>query len=302
MKFMKKYNNVNDLRLIQLLQLKLLVDIKKITAKLNLDYFLIAGSLLGSIRHRGFIPWDSDADIAMTRKDYNTLIQNIDLLGNDLFLQCDETDVSNKTGFAKLRLKNTLFIESGNKINSKDHGFYIDIFPLDKYIYRNKIINFLNHYVYKYLIRLKAYKNGKKNSSTKKRTIISFIICIPSYFISLATIIKFHNKISQKYSNTNSGFTNNFNSKYGLEKQFISLETYFPPSMTYFEGHEFKAPNKINIWLKKIYGDYNTLPKKQINHTNKLMKNFTIDFGKYSYLLGKSEIFVLNELKINSDV
>ena len=299
---MKKYNNVNDLRLIQLLQLKLLVDIKKITAKLNLDYFLIAGSLLGSIRHRGFIPWDSDADIAMIREDYNTLIQNIDLLGNDLFLQCDETDVSNKTGFAKLRLKNTLFIESGNKINSKDHGFYIDIFPLDKYIYRNKIINFLNHYVYKYLIRLKAYKNGKKNSSTKKRTIISFIICIPSYFISLATIIKFHNKISQKYSNTNSGFTNNFNSKYGLEKQFISLETYFPPSMTYFEGHEFKAPNKINIWLKKIYGDYNTLPKKQINHTNKLMKNFTIDFGKYSYLLGKSEIFVLNELKINSDV
>ena len=299
---MKKYNNVNDLRLIQLLQLKLLVDIKKITTKLNLDYFLIAGSLLGSIRHRGFIPWDSDADIAMTREDYNTLIQNIDLLGNDLFLQCDETDVSNKTGFAKLRLKNTLFTESGNKINSKNHGFYIDIFPLDKYVYKSKMINTVNHYLYKYLIRLKAFKNGKRYSSTNFRSFISFIICAPSFIIPVKTIKVLHTKISNQYSNSNTKFVNNFNSKYGLEKQFFSLDTYFPTSTTYFEGHEFKAPNKINIWLKKIYGDYNTLPKKQINHTNKLMKNFTIDFGKYSYLLGKSEIFVLNELKINSDV
>ena len=299
---MKKYNNVNDLRLIQLLQLKLLVDIKKITTKLNLDYFLIAGSLLGSIRHRGFIPWDSDADIAMTREDYNTLIQNIDLLGNDLFLQCDETDVSNKTGFAKLRLKNTLFIESGNKINSKDHGFYIDIFPLDKYVYKSKMINTVNHYLYKYLIRLKAFKNGKRYSSTNFRSFISFIICAPSFIIPVKTIKVLHTKISNQYSNSNTKFVNNFNSKYGLEKQVFSLDTYFPTSTTYFEGHEFKAPNKINIWLKKIYGDYNTLPKKQINHTNKLMKNFTIDFGKYSYLLGKSETFVLNELEINSDV
>jgi lipopolysaccharide cholinephosphotransferase len=302
MKFMKKYKNVNDLRLLQLLQLKLLVDIKKITTKLNLDYFLIAGSLLGSIRHKGFIPWDSDADIAMTREDYNTLIQNIDLLGNDLFLQCDETDVSNKTGFAKLRLKNTLFIESGNKINSKDHGFYIDIFPLDKYVYKSKMINTVNHYLYKYLIRLKAFKNGKKYSSTNIRSFISFIICAPSFIIPLKTIKFLQNKISQKYSNTNSGFTNNFNSKYGLEKQFIALETYFPPSMTYFEGHKFKAPNKIDFWLKKIYGDYNILPKKQIKHTNNLMKNFIIDFGPYSYLLGKPEIFVLKELDLyNND-
>ena len=302
MKKLQNNNEVNELRLIQLLQLKLLIDIKNISTKLDINYFLIAGTLLGSIRHGGFIPWDSDADIAMTRTDYNTLIKNIDLFGNDLFFQCDETDILNKTGFAKLRLKDTLILEKGNQRNDKNQGIYIDIFPLDKYVYKSKIINMVNHYLYKYLIRLKAFKNGKKYSSTNFRSFISFIICAPSFIIPLKTIKFLHNIISNQYSNLNTKFVNNFNSKYGLEKQFISLDDYLPTSTTYFEGHEFKAPNKINIWLKKIYGDYNILPKKQINHTNKLMKNFTIDFGKYSYLLGKSETFVLNELEINSDV
>ena len=85
MKKLQNNNEVNELRLIQLLQLKLLIDIKNISTKLDINYFLIAGTLLGSIRHGGFIPWDSDADIAMTRTDYNTLIKNIDLFGNDLF-------------------------------------------------------------------------------------------------------------------------------------------------------------------------------------------------------------------------
>lgn len=302
---MKKLENnkeVNELRLMQLLQLKLLIEIKNISKKLNIDYFLIAGTLLGSVRHGGFIPWDSDADIAMSRKDYNKLIENNNIFSSDVFLQCDETDLKNKTGFAKLRLNDTLVLENGNQRNDKNHGFYIDIFPLDKYVYKSKMINMINHYFYKYLIRLKAFKNGKKHSSTNFRSFISFIICAPSFIIPLKTIKFLHNKISNQYSNLNTKFVNNFNSKYGLEKQFISLDTYFPTSMTYFEGHEFKAPNKIDIWLKKIYGDYNTLPKKQINYTHKLMKNFTIDFGKYSYLLGKSETFVLNELEINSDV
>ena len=287
---------VNELRLIQLLQLKLLLDIKSITTKLNIDYFLIAGSLLGAVRHKGFIPWDSDADIALSRVDYNLLIKNINLFGDDVFLQCDETDPKNKTGFAKLRLKDTLFLENGNIITGESQGFYIDIFPIDKYIFRNRIINWFNHRIYKYLIRLKAFKNGKKYSSTNFRTFVSFIICLPSYMFSISIIKKLHLRISQKYSNKVTNFTNNFNSKYGLEKQFISIDTYFPPSMILFEGYKFKAPNKIDVWLKKIYGDYNVLPKKQIDYTNKLMKNYTLDFGKYSYLLGKSESFVMEQL------
>lgn len=302
---MKNFGNskeVNELRLIQLLQLKLLIDIKNTSTKLNIDYFLIAGTLLGSVRHGGFIPWDSDADIAMTRKDYNKLIKNNNTFSSDVFLQCDETDLKNKTGFAKLRLKDTLVLEKGNQRNGNNSGFYIDIFPLDKYVYHSKMINTINYYLYKYLIRLKGFKNGKRYSSTYFRSFVSFIICAPSFFIPLKTIKLLHNKISNQYSKLDTKFVNNFNSKYGLEKQFISSDTYFPTSTTFFEGHEFRAPNKTNVWLKKIYGDYNTLPKKQINHTNKLMKNFTIDFGKYSYLLGKSEIFVLNELKIHTDV
>jgi phosphorylcholine metabolism protein LicD len=148
------------------------------------------------------------------------------------------------------------------------------------------------------LIRLKAFKNGKVKSSTKFRTIVSYIICLPSYFISLESIIRFHNKISQRYKTKETGFVNNFNSKYGLEKQFISLETYLPTSETDFEGHKFKAPNNIDKWLTKIYGEYKVLPKKQMNHTHGLLKNYSIDFGKYSKLLDKTETEVMRELDI----
>lgn len=293
------YNKkVSQLRLIQLLQLKLLLEAKRITSELNIDYFLIAGSLLGSIRHGGFIPWDSDADIAMLRKDYSTLIENADVTGSEFFLQCDETDKTNRTGFAKLRLRDTLFIEKGNVENGVSNGFYIDIFPLDNHVKRNKYLNLISHQLYKYLIRLKAFKNGKVKSSTKSRTIVSAIICLPSYFISLKNIIRFHNKISQRYKKKETGFVNNFNSKYGLEKQFISLETYLPTSQTDFEGHKFKAPHKIDQWLTKIYGEYNVLPKKQIDHTHGLMKSYSIDFGKYSKFLGKQETEVMKELGI----
>ena len=149
------------------------------------------------------------------------------------------------------------------------------------------------------MIRLKAFKNGKVRSSTKLRTIVSAIICLPSYFISLNRITLFHNKISQHYKNKVTGFVNNFNSKYGLEKQFMSLETYLPTSQTYFEGHKFKAPNNIDQWLTKIYGEYKVLPKNQINHTNALLKNYSIDFGKYSKLLGKKEAEVIQELELD---
>jgi len=85
MKELLDNKKVSQLRLIQLLQLKLLLEAKRITSELNVDYFLIAGSLLGSIRHGGFIPWDSDADIAMLRKDYNVLIEHTDVISSEFF-------------------------------------------------------------------------------------------------------------------------------------------------------------------------------------------------------------------------
>ncbi|MDB4600501.1 LicD family protein, partial [Akkermansiaceae bacterium] len=121
-------------------------------------------------------------------------------------------------------------------------------------------------------------------------------ICFPSYFVSRGLIKKLHESISQKYSKTESRFVNNFNSKYGLKKQFMAFEKYVPPSVVVFEGHKFKAPNDVHFWLEKIYGDYKICPNAQIKETNELLKRYDIDFGVYASLLGKRETVVVKKL------
>ena len=293
---------ISPLRLIQLLQLKLLLDLRDVCKKLSIDYYLIAGSLLGAVRHGGFIPWDSDADVALLRKDYEVLAKNANLFKETVFLQSDYTDVKNQTGFAKLRLKHTIFLEKGNEFSNRNNqGLYIDIFPLDKNIKRSRYSNYFIHYLYKYLVRLKAYKNGKIVSSSLSKSIVSNIICLPSIFIPLRVLLALQNSICQRDSNKVSQHVNNYNSKYGLEKQYMHLDTYLPPAVVTFEGFSFSAPSKIDEWLNNIYGDYMMLPKKQLNFTHELMKNYNIDFGPYGYLLDLPEERVLSELKLKKN-
>jgi len=299
---MKIYrDSVDQLRLIQLLQLKLLLEIKRVTEILDIDYFCVAGTLLGAYRHKGFIPWDSDADIAMFRSDYKILIDNKDIFREDFCLQCDETDIYNRTGFAKLRLIGTSFIEKGNKeMNSSCSGLYVDVFPLDPFVSRSKINNYLTHVVYKYLIRLKAYKMGKRVSSSIKHTVVSNVICLPSFFVSTRSIIKWQNVILNRDNDESTQNVNNYNSKYGLEKQFMSRSVYEPCSLIEFESHVFQAPRQSHYWLERIYGDYMKLPKNELKRTESMLKNYHIDLGAYSHLIGKREKVVLKELNITT--
>lgn len=236
-------NVKNQLRKISLVEAKkimldILIEFDQICKKNNLTYWLDAGTLLGAIRHKGFIPWDDDIDVAMPRDDYNKFLKIYKKgLSSHLFLQTRESDPEFSKYYAKIRNTNTLFIEkSEEEENIKyNQGIFIDIFPV------NYINTKINH-IYPFLRLL-------GNLFTKNRFYIKY---------SNIDIYKYYIKIFNRLH----GEKNNFIRK-GPEivsrLKNIEKKDIFPLKEVEFESLTFLAPYNYDKYLKEIYGDYMTL-------------------------------------------
>ena len=113
-------------------QLEILKEFIRVCDKHNLKYFLVGGTALGAIRHKGFIPWDDDIDVGMPRDDYDKYIElQNEYEGTPYFIQTWKSDPHYTYNFAKLRDSSTTFIENFYKNHRINHGVWIDIFPID---------------------------------------------------------------------------------------------------------------------------------------------------------------------------
>lgn len=120
------------LRRHQLECMQILLIFQQICNQLNLRYYLISGTLLGAIRHHGFIPWDDDIDVGMPRRDYEVFVhQSQKYLGTDYFLQNAKSEPNFPYYFSKIRRRGTKVEELFLREISMEQGLYIDIFPLD---------------------------------------------------------------------------------------------------------------------------------------------------------------------------
>ena len=120
------------LRRVQLTQLSIAKEIKRVCDKYGIEYILDSGTLLGAVRHRGFIPWDDDMDIAMTRENYDKFVSVAQTEFKDkYFLQTWETDKNCPFPFAKVRLNGTSYVENVCEHADIHKGIYVDVFPYD---------------------------------------------------------------------------------------------------------------------------------------------------------------------------
>ena len=249
----------------QLVMLELLEVIDKICEENNLVYWLDSGTLLGAARHKGFIPWDDDLDICVPRESYEKLIEILKEKNDKYFLQTYDTDKYAESGFAKLRSRNNIL-----KIHKdeKGHtGVFIDIFPVDCYsksdsefiMLKKKLVNkTLFFWMKKAKYKSPFIKNLKGN-------LVKFIAKIyfginKNYDSSklMKSILEESNKVKlnqegDKYD-------------YGLEVPFylnIDKSIIFPLKKIKFENKDFYVPNKEDIYLKQLYGDYMKLPKEE---------------------------------------
>lgn len=232
----------SDLRKQQLILLDILVEIDRICRKYDIPYWLSYGTLLGAVRHGGFIPWDDDLDIEMELQHFKKFIRILpDELNKRFVLQTHKTDKSYVAPYAKIRDTGSIVYENNNiDQNYKYRGIYVDVFPIEK--------------VNKYCLRLSTYAHFiLYKLSHKRHDKISMLKSMNSAYYSVLTgiIYPIFRLFPKDFFTVTYG---------GMLHERRNLEKMYPVKKIIFEEKVFNAPYDVHDYLFEIYGDYMQLP------------------------------------------
>ena len=243
-------------------------EIVRVCENNNLKYILIGGTLLGSIRHNGFIPWDDDLDIAMPREDYEKFIAIAPKELREGFILDDiSTNDCYWMVFSKVRLKHTLLIEeSVTDDYKKENGIWVDIFPLDYTSHFKDSFIKLKWARIRFLKSIYIGKSPffKRNSHPKAE------LFLPLYKrYSMAQINSKLKKLMTSENHKTNKYFINYGSKYGVLRQTHEYSKVFPAKKGLFEGKEYCIPNDPDHVLSNIYGpNYMQLPPESKRKTH----------------------------------
>ncbi len=256
---MKKVDNLKDIQDIELGILEYVVDVCK---KNKLRYYLAGGTLLGAIRHQGFIPWDNDIDIAMPRFDFKRLIDIMDQNSDFRYkLLAVKNNNSYCLPFVKVvDLKTRLFELTGD-CKMSEMGVFIDIFPIDALSDDEKIALKQFHFVRKWGRRIAGSVCFTQELSIYRKIthMIWFIV------FKLLNREKCLKAVESRLKIKPMGNAKYVVSTYGLrgDKEIISSDVFVDTIDVIFEGRKYCAPKGYDKYLKQMYGDYMKLPPKK---------------------------------------
>lgn len=253
-----KIMSQEDLRQMQLIQLEMLLEVERVCKKCNIQYCIIAGTLLGAVRHGGYIPWDDDADVAMLRGEYEKFCKacETELDTTRFYFQNHLNTYGYRWGYGKIRRVGTEFIRKGQEHMPYKSGVFIDIFPLDNVpdnLFVRKIHNFTCTIVRKMLWSAVGAKSDKSIFMRGVYTIVS-IIPRNLVFSLYDKLMRTSNKKDTEMVRILTFPTPN-NGYYGYYKKwYMELEN------IKFEGYIFPASKDYDGYLTFKFGNYNELP------------------------------------------
>lgn len=256
--------NVNQLKAIQL---EIMDSFHEWCIQNGITYYLTAGSLIGALRHKGFIPWDDDIDVVMLRADYERMLR---LFPSDgIYRLCSyETDVDCVYTYAKIYDPSTIMIE-GNDRHIKNHiGVNIDIFPLDNATDNYEDAKKLKEDIKVWDNILSVKHLDRVDRGVLKNITVSCLRFVSKLF-SFAWLIKTIIRKSKK-------FVNNEDSRYVVnaviyakgEREILERDWFRETVDLEFEGRKYKAPIGADQYMRRLFGDYMKLPPedKRVSH------------------------------------
>lgn len=251
-------------------ELEILKYFRDLCGKHGLQYFITAGTLLGAVRHGGFIPWDDDVDVVMPRKDYNRLAK--------IMRSCPDADYCYQDGrsdkmypfyFAKLRSNRYHVYEEIFEGSGINNGCYIDIFPLDRCPKNEKVARIYFKFNLFFTTALMKKINPNYPIGYKKKLVIILLDTVTRFPCGL---IKFFREAARKTVVGKRLCT--IGGAHGYPKESYDREWFASAEPIEFEGEKFSAPVGWKYLLENMYGDYMTYPdeKERRGHFIKIVK------------------------------
>lgn len=238
------------------IELKMMSEFQRICSKYELRYFAIGGTLLGAIRHGGYIPWDDDMDFGMPREDYEKFIAVArEELPDGMILQCHETDKSFFIGHAKIRMDGTTAIRKFEIDNNIPYhqGIFIDVFPCDNVPDKHRKLHMDIELLTRALLKHGLYnKSVLPRKQRIERDVSRFVIRL----FGAERIYCFREKLARKYNTKDT-------KQWGLVTTFYCARFTWDRSLfSKLTQHEFSdsymaIPEQFDDVLRVSYGDWN---------------------------------------------
>jgi lipopolysaccharide cholinephosphotransferase len=284
---------MDDMELAKCAQLDMLFELKRICEKYDIHYFLTYGTLLGAVRHDGFIPWDDDVDVQMLRPDYERFKE---VCAKDLDIDYElldwHKDEKSPLPFLKMKIKGTHYKEELAKDLNKNDAIFIDIFPIDNLPDNNlaRRIQWRKAYFIKKILLLRCGYAISRNKNIIKK-LLYWLLATLSRVRSVYSWKLRYEKLIQKYNKYDTKGKVCFGGPYSLKREARTKEMVCEYIQHQFEIGNFTIPTHYDEILSRLYGNYMKFPPKEQQVSRHGISY--IDLGNYKI---KSKILNCNKI------